>query len=611
MRRIFDVSSPGLWLAGLVLLPSVATAQPPGARSQFRCEVASFTGAMSPGGSVANMIVVSDGLGCSVVLYGMPVERRNPATSVDLVDAPAHGNAAVLGSSVRYIADRGYVGADRFVVHALARDADNVERPMVVRVEVDVRATPFDRATVGNAAILMPAGPLRVGNDIPVPKKIKDALPVFPQDAIAAGAQGVVVLDATIEPDGKVSTARVIRSVPFLDAAAMSAVTQWAFTPTIVDGRAVPVIMTVNVSFKRVEAASAGASPTPAPVATPPPPPPPAPPQPQPTRPATVAPTPAVASPRPAAADADLEAAFEQLQRRQYEDAVKAFRAANDHRAQKCAVCWLGMARAYEALGAAKNVVDACEHALAIGDLDRTITIQAHQLKAVALEDLALPNADAKRVREAEDELRAAMAIDPSANYLHFNLGVALLREGRDDEGVGELRAELELRPDSPHAIRARQMIENPRRARENFAPPFSVVTLGREFIDLNALKGKVILLDFWGTWCPPCVAAVPTLRGLQKRHAKDPFVLLSVSSDSDEAVVRAFTAKNQMEWPQYWDRDRKVQQAFDVRAFPTYVVIDDEGVVRFRTTGGGLSAPAGLDAAIKKQVKAAALRAK
>ena len=59
-----------------------------------------------------------------------------------------------------------------------------------------------------------------------------------------------------------------------------------------------------------------------------------------------------------------------------------------------------------------------------------------------------------------------------------------------------------------------------------------------------------------------------------------------------------------------YWDRDRKVQLAFDVRAYPTYVLIDDEGIVRFRTRGGGLREPAGLEDAIKKQLKAAANRA-
>ena len=60
---------------------------------------------------------------------------------------------------------------------------------------------------------------------------------------------------------------------------------------------------------------------------------------------------------------------------------------------------------------------------------------------------------------------------------------MVLQREERDAEGVAELREELSLRPDSPHALRARLMIERPRRARESFAPDFSVVTLDRELV--------------------------------------------------------------------------------------------------------------------------------
>jgi thiol-disulfide isomerase/thioredoxin len=323
-------------------------------------------------------------------------------------------------------------------------------------------------------------------------------------------------------------------------------------------------------------------------------------------------PAPAPTTPAPTGGitvDADVDAAMQQLQRRQYEDALKAFRQANDRRGQSCAICYLGMARAYETLGAAKNVVESCDRALALVGGDRLLAIQARQLKAVALQDLA-QGKDPKRLREAEDELRAALALDPTASYLHFNLGIVLLREGRDADGVAELKEELAIRPNSPQAERARSMIENPRRARESFAPNFSVVTLDREFVELSSLKGKVVLLDFWGTWCPPCVAAVPTLRDLQKKHAKDAFVLLGVSSDNEETVVRNFTEQNRLIWPQYWDRDRKVQQAFDIRAYPTYVLIDDEGIVRFRTTGGGLREPVGLEDAIKKQLKAAAKRA-
>ena len=154
-------------------------------------------------------------------------------------------------------------------------------------------------------------------------------------------------------------------------------------------------------------------------------------------------------------------------------------------------------------------------------------------------------------------------------------------------------------------------LIANPRRAREAYAPDFSIVTLSREFLELADLRGKVVVLDFWGTWCVPCVQAVPWLRGVQKRHAKDAFVLIGISSDNDEQQLRDFVNKNQMEWREHLDRDRKLQRTYDVRAWPTYVVIDDEGIVRLRTTGTTLASSARLEDEIRRQLKIAAARLK
>ncbi len=236
----------------------------PGAnRQQFRCEVPYFNGATSPQGVSVNMTVVSDGLACSIPNWGVPDDRRNPATAGEITDASQHGTAVFFSPTARYIADRGYVGPDAFAYRATVRDADGLERVMTVRVDVDVRSTPFDRTPGAvRVSVLMPAGPVRVGNDVPVPRKIKDVRPSIPPDAQTAGAKGLVVLDATIDPEGRVSNARVIRSMPLLDAAAVAAVQQWEFTPTVIDGRAVPVIMTVTVNFAPPpDAASPPASP--------------------------------------------------------------------------------------------------------------------------------------------------------------------------------------------------------------------------------------------------------------------------------------------------------------------------------------------------------------
>lgn len=91
--------------------------------------------------------------------------------------------------------------------------------------------------------------PVRVGGTIRPPVKTKDTPPVYPVEAQTTRVQGVVILETIIGVDGHIANARVLRSIPMLDAAAMSAVSQWQFTPTLLNGQSVPVIMTVTVNF--------------------------------------------------------------------------------------------------------------------------------------------------------------------------------------------------------------------------------------------------------------------------------------------------------------------------------------------------------------------------
>ena len=79
---------------------------------------------------------------------------------------------------------------------------------------------------------------------------------------------------------------------------------------------------------------------------------------------------------------------------------------------------------------------------------------------------------------------------------------------------------------------------------------------------------------------------------------------MISISSDGVEEKWRDFIVKNQMTWPQYLDRDRRVQHAFDVRAFPSYILIDHEGIVRYRTVTTSWERTGDLDSAIKKEIK-------
>lgn len=93
------------------------------------------------------------------------------------------------------------------------------------------------------------SGPVRVGGDVKAPRKIVDVKPLYPDNARAAQAKGVVVLDVTIATDGSVSNARVLRSSSIFDQAAIDAVKQWKFEPTMLNSVPVEVEMNVFINF--------------------------------------------------------------------------------------------------------------------------------------------------------------------------------------------------------------------------------------------------------------------------------------------------------------------------------------------------------------------------
>ena len=93
------------------------------------------------------------------------------------------------------------------------------------------------------------AAAVRVGRGVQAPVKIKDVTPVYPAMAKSARVGGTVQVELTVDPDGKVADARVVKSVPLLDQAALDAVKQWEYKPSTVGGKPVPVVVTVNVNF--------------------------------------------------------------------------------------------------------------------------------------------------------------------------------------------------------------------------------------------------------------------------------------------------------------------------------------------------------------------------
>ena len=104
-------------------------------------------------------------------------------------------------------------------------------------------------AVVGDSISSAPAGAVRVGGNIRPPTRTQFVEPAYPQTARTAGVQGVVILELVIGEDGAVSNARVLRSIPLLDQAALDAVRQWRYEPTLLNGVPTRAIMTATVNF--------------------------------------------------------------------------------------------------------------------------------------------------------------------------------------------------------------------------------------------------------------------------------------------------------------------------------------------------------------------------
>ena len=116
-----------------------------------------------------------------------------------------------------------------------------------------------------------------------------------------------------------------------------------------------------------------------------------------------------------------------------------------------------------------------------------------------------------------------------------------------------------------------------------------------------------MVLVDFWATWCGPCRLALPELKSLRQQMSGEPFELVSISADRYLSALKEFVAKNEMTWPQYWDQKSDLARAFSVPSFPSYYLIDPEGIVIYKAHGW--SSRTGEE--ITKRVRTAVAKAK
>lgn len=179
----------------------------------------------------AHVVLALGSLAESIFVRAAPPDRST-GTPVTQTRANAGAAAAYFDLAKEYYRQGRLAEAEAMTSQALERlRAEMPDNPAAATPPVDTTGT------------------VRVGGSIQEPRKLRDVRPIYPGEALAAGAEGIVILEAIISTNGSVRDARILRSVPMLDEAALVAVRQWLFTPTLLNRVPVEVLMTVTVTF--------------------------------------------------------------------------------------------------------------------------------------------------------------------------------------------------------------------------------------------------------------------------------------------------------------------------------------------------------------------------
>ena len=117
-------------------------------------------------------------------------------------------------------------------------------------------------------------------------------------------------------------------------------------------------------------------------------------------------------------------------------------------------------------------------------------------------------------------------------------------------------------------------------------APDFTLRGADGRNVRLDELRGQVVLVNFWATWCGPCREEMPRLDTLYQKYRKSGFVLLGVNVDDDPHTALATAAKLGVSFPVLLDTDKKVSKLYDLNTMPSTVVIDRDGKMRFLHRG-------------------------
>ena len=277
------------------------------------------------------------------------------------------------------------------------------------------------------------------------------------------------------------------------------------------------------------------------------------------------------------------KSALDLLHQRQTAAALGEFKKADKEDGGHCRACQKQMIKLGLEFDEWKTVELAAQETIAEAQGDRSVAIAHYQYGMIFVRQAVQKHKD-EFYNRAHDEFAKALAAYPGFPDALFLDGQTLARLHQDDAAKARFEQFVKLqKPDDPNYQRSLRYIANPDLARAKMAPAFSVTTLDGQHISMDDLQGKVVLLDFWATWCGPCREALPHLRDVAKKFQGQPLVVLSVSLDSNEQQWKEFIEKNGMTWPQYRDGGftSPMSKLFGVTAIPHTFTIDAEGVLQ------------------------------
>jgi thiol-disulfide isomerase/thioredoxin len=273
------------------------------------------------------------------------------------------------------------------------------------------------------------------------------------------------------------------------------------------------------------------------------------------------------------------------LKDHQQSAALDSFKKADKQDGGHCAACRQKIIELGEKTGDYKSADIAAQEQISDAQTPAS-QMNAHMVRGILLLHEGSAKNKAEAFADADKEFKIVLASNPNYSSAYFADGMALGHLKQDDAAKAQFEQFVRIEQKAGvERARATRYIERPELVRARLAPAFAATTIDGKHVSLDDLTGKVVLIDFWATWCGPCREALPHMRKIAQKFAGEPLVILSVSLDDDanDAKWRAFVAQNQMTWLQVRDGGWTgfLATRFGVTAIPHTFTIDADGVLQ------------------------------